>query len=202
MSALRLEVGDAVFLTNGKGGVAQARISAIRKGEIAVQMQEQQARTALSKGKALIIGRLHNAERLEWLIEKGQELGIGRIILAEMDLCGKGSVNAERWQRIAVSALKQSHQSWLCAVDVAPSLEEALDGVKGKGVFGYLADDEPPVSITAHSAADFAVIGPEADFSDNELTLMRRRGLVPVSLGPARLRSETAALAAAIILQL
>lgn len=202
VSALRLQEGDRLVLTNGHGETADACITRIQKGRVEVHLEGVTAHAPVDHAKTLIVGRLHHADRLEWLVEKVQELGIARLLVAEMDLCHKGRFNLDRLHRIAVSGLKQSHQAYLCYIEATNSLEAALQHLPDGGVFGYLGKAAPSETMAAHGKANFAVIGPEADFSDREVSLMLDKGLLPVHLGQTRLRTETAALAAAVFLQI
>jgi len=202
VSALRLLEGDRLVLTNGHGETAEARITRIQKGRVEVRLEGVTTHPPAEHPKTLIVGRLHHADRLEWLMEKVQELGLDRLTLVDMDNCHKGRLNLERLHRIAISGLKQSHQAYLCRLEIAKSLEEALQHLPEGGVFGYLGTQARSATMAAYGKANFAVIGPEADFSDKEVSLMLERGLQPVTLGATRLRAETAALAAAIFLQI
>lgn len=202
VSALRLLEGDQLVLTNGHGETANARITRIQKGRVEVQIVGVTTHPAADHPKTLVVGRLHHADRLEWLVEKVQELGVARLVIAEMDLCHKGRLNLDRLHRIAISGLKQSHQAYLCRIEATNSLEAALQHQPEGGVFGYLGTQAPSDTMAAHGKANFAVIGPEADFSDREVGLMLDKTLRPVMLGSTRLRTETAALAAAVFLQI
>jgi 16S rRNA (uracil1498-N3)-methyltransferase len=201
-SALRLQEGAEVRLTNGQGQLATAIVQEVKKGRVSVKILSIENYPLASAPKTLLIGRMHHADRLEWLVEKVQELGIKRILVADMDNCGPGKLNLERLQRIAISALKQSHQPYLCEIEAVKSLDAALATCMGAGIFGYISETTQPEPITMHATAAFAVIGPEADFSTQEVDFMLEKGLKPVSLGSTRLRTETAALAAAVFLQL
>jgi 16S rRNA (uracil1498-N3)-methyltransferase len=202
-SALRLAREDKVILTTGRGEIATATIADVSKGKIGVTIGQVSTFPKPPVEKTLVVGRMHHADRLEWLVEKCQELGLARLLIAETERSGAGRLNLERTERIAISALKQSHQPWLCKIDFAASLEKALGSCFGLGLFGYLPEGgDPPVSIRHYSDASYVIIGPEADFSLAEVALMQSLGLKPVSLGGTRLRTETAALAAAVHLML
>ena len=201
VSALRLVEGDNIVLTTGTGKTAKATILENKKGQVQVKIGA--IETADYKpSKALIVGKMHHVDRAEWLIEKGQELGLAKLVFVEMDRCGPGRVNLDRAKRIAISALKQSHQAWLMDIFYVDRLESAIQLCSGKGIYCYLAEDVLVSSNVSTTKADFAVVGPEADFSLEEVHMMKGSGLVPVSLGPTRLRTETAALAAAVFLQI
>jgi 16S rRNA (uracil1498-N3)-methyltransferase len=202
-SALRLQVGGSVVLTTGVGQIATAKVSSLKKGDVEVAVQSVAEHLVRPGAKTLVIGRLHHADRMEWLIEKAQELGLQRLIIADMDHCGTGKLSLERARRIAISALKQSHQVWLIDVIRTNSLAEATPLLADNTLYGYLPQDgAEPDTMHAQGHANAVIIGPEADFSASELALMNRLGYKPVSLGQTRLRAETAGLAAAVFLQL
>ncbi len=204
VSALRLATGDGCMLTNGQGITASATIHAIGKQQVTVTIGPM-AEVGRQRPRYLIMPRLQHPDRMEWLVEKCQELGLAQIIWTEMERCKKGSLNLARMQRVAVSALKQSQQAWLCQQVQMPTLADAITSLDGKrGAFGYIPPDathQSPGTLLPASA-DYVVIGPEADFSDAEVGYLKTHGLQPIALGQTRLRAETAGLASAVLLQL
>jgi len=201
-SALRLQTGARVMLTTGQGKTACARLMLGKKEVINIEIEAVTEHVRSGTGITVIIGRLHQVDRLEWLVEKLQEIGIAHLWVAEMDNCGPGKLSTDRLQRIAISALKQSHQPWLIETHISPSLAACLPAIGGPVVYGYQPEHGPTQKIQTQSLASSIVVGPEADFSHKEVAWMQQQGWQAVSIGNTRLRTETAALAGAVFLHI
>ena len=145
-----------------------------------------------------------NLDRIEWFIEKAVELGIERISFFFGQHSERRVLKMERLEKIAVSAMKQSLQSYLPKLDDALSFGELLKTITEEQRFiAHLPNDEPPVNLAKRATAtgQYAVlIGPEGDFSDKEIQQAVAAGFQMVTLGPNRLRTETAALTACQLL--
>jgi 16S rRNA (uracil1498-N3)-methyltransferase len=204
--ALRLRMGDHVLLLDGMGGRADATIVEMeRKGvEIAVQS------VVLDRAEGvpyivLAAGILSDKSRYEWCIEKGVELGL-REFIPLVTARSEGHFNANRARRVAVAALKQSQQSYL------PTLHDPLTLELVAGRFGSfqrvffchegMNRDQSLVRFlqTAPPAGrTLLLVGPEGGFSDDEFRCSVESGATAVWLGDARLRAETAAVAALVL---
>jgi len=148
----------------------------------------------------LAIAPTKNSDRLEWFSEKSVEIGVGRITLIHCEHSERPRINSERLQRIAISALKQSGRTWLPLISELQPFEQWVKSCSAelKGV-AHCIDGADKILLRdfilpAKSAA--IAIGPEGDFSPAEVRLAAVAGFQAVSLGEARLRTETAALAA------
>lgn len=196
---LRLQPGDAVELIDGRGGVFGAEVADDnpKRCQLRITREQQVARRAYAVHVA--VAPTKNLDRMEWLVEKATEIGIDRLSFLRCARSERRELKLDRLERIAVSALKQSGQAWL------PQLDELMD-------FGaFLATLDPATTFIAHlaegeriSLAQMAalgpgccvLIGPEGDFTPEEINQALARGIRPVTLGQTRLRTETAALAA------
>jgi len=196
---LRLGAGAPVLLVDGRGTLAQAIITEAnpKRCQLALGSRELVPRRPFYLHVAL--GPTKNLDRLEWLVEKAVEVGIERLSFLRCAHSERRELKLERLEKIAISALKQSGQAWL------PQLDELVDYDK------FLPELNPATTFIAHleagertalaqviGAAPCAcvLIGPEGDFSPAEIELALGHGIRPVTLGPSRLRTETAALAA------
>lgn len=203
IQVLRLRQGDAIELTNGKGAYAKAVLADVQKKGATVRIEsiEQMPRplVALHIG----IGMLKNASRLEWMLEKLTELGVQRIYLLQTKHVVKAHIKEERCAQILVSAMLQSRQCWLPVLQTGVSMENALaamENVPQKYIAHCAPGPKQPlynVEITHNNLA--VLIGPEGDFSAEEIQLATGNQWMPASLGTTRLRTETAAICAAAL---
>ncbi|WP_223284964.1 RsmE family RNA methyltransferase [Hymenobacter qilianensis] len=141
-----------------------------------------------------------NLDRMEWLVEKATEVGLDRLTFLRCARSERRELKLDRLEKIAISALKQSGQTWLPQLDeltdyaaFIPTLEPATSFI------AHLAEGERTAlsQVAARGANCCVLIGPEGDFTPAEINLALERGIRPVTLGESRLRTETAALAAA-----
>ena len=158
----------------------------------------------------LSVGVLHDAARMEWLIEKACELGVTQVNLLRSSRVQRSKYKLGRLEAKAVAALKQSARAWLPAIaeldfgDVLSLKPDAADGVTK--LIAHCDDSLERVHVRIAKPTPEGVhlmIGPEGDFTREEISAAQSAGFVGVTLGPARLRTETAAIAvlAALLLR-
>lgn len=146
----------------------------------------------------LAIGPTKNLDRMEWWLEKATEMGLDRFIPLKCRFSERKELKTERMRKIAVSAMKQSLKATLPVIeemtDIKKFLEEPFDGQK---FIAHCIEDQPR-QLLSHLIVKGqnvrVLIGPEGDFSPEEISLALTHGYQPVSLGDQRLRTETAAL--------
>ena len=139
---------------------------------------------------------------MEWLVEKAVEIGVGEITLLQCDHSERSFLKTDRLEKLAVSAMKQSLHTLLPKINPAVNLSEWLRSPLSAlysplKFIAHCEADKPrvPLATALQPGKDTVVlIGPEGDFSDEEIALALECGFQPVSLGPSRLRTETAAL--------
>jgi 16S rRNA (uracil1498-N3)-methyltransferase len=196
---LRLGPGARIGLLDGRGGRAEAEITAAGKGRCtAVIRARTQAQAERSARIHLAIAPTKQSERLEWLVEKATEVGVDRITPLLTTRTERERLRTDRLQRVALAAMKQSQRAWLPRIDAPTALAALItDPLPAQRFFGWCAEQTASL-MEAYSPAEDAVvlIGPEGDFDEAEARLLRERGFRAVSLGNARLRTETAAIAA------
>ncbi len=197
IKVLRMQVNDAIRITNGKGLLATALIQELGKKNCVLQIIESAQVDKPQPSINLAIAPTKNSDRLEWLVEKATELGIDNIYLLQCEHSERKVQKTERLEKIAVAALKQSQQCWLPLIhDVAPFKQQIELPVIGQKLIAHC--HETPKRFITESyipGSDVVLfIGPEGDFSENEVKLALGNGFQPISLGNNRLRTETAAL--------
>jgi len=191
---VRAREGEALTATDGGGGLARLRIEATRPA-VVVHVLE---RSAVPRpAEAVLWCGAPEGERGDWLVEKCAELGVTRLVpvdtaRARWSAAGRG----ERWQRLAVAALRQSRSAWRMQIE-APTPLAAIAGTDLPGT-RWLADPagERPGALEPGGGVGGAV-GPSSGFSDDERKFLSGLGFTPISLAGGRLRTETAALAMA-----
>ncbi|MGZ5302579.1 MAG: RsmE family RNA methyltransferase [Bacteroidia bacterium] len=204
VKVLRCFEGENITLLNGKGLVADAKIARpnVKACEISIHNIRLQPKPSAEIHIAL--ANLKKRDRVEWFIEKSVELGASSVILFRGDHTEKLTIDAERLKKIAISALKQSGNAWLPDLHIYQSLKMLLaeTDIKNKFIAHCETDQTQLLKYSYTKGEDALVlIGPEGDFSDNEIKLALDNNYVPVNLGPLRLRAETAALTALLTLQ-
>ncbi|MBC6996485.1 RsmE family RNA methyltransferase [Neolewinella lacunae] len=198
---LRKQKGDAIDLVDGRGGWYRGTVVSLTKREGLLDVAEVRRESSRTKHRlTLLVAPTKNIDRFEWILEKATEIGIDRIQPILTEHSERKQLRADRLERILESAMKQSLRAWLPQLEEMLPLGEALAQreAEEQGCFAYLgATAVPLLRDTTQAGRDVrVVIGPEGGFSPAEAALARELGYQWVSLGPQRLRTETAAIAA------
>jgi 16S rRNA (uracil1498-N3)-methyltransferase len=206
---LRLEPGDALTVFDGRGGEYAARIEAIRKGAVIVELQELSASNCESPLALTLAQGVSRGERMDWVVQKATELGVTRIvpILTERTVVKLDARQAERkrahWRGIAVAACEQSGRERIPDVAAPLGLQEFLQGIDSGATRLLLSPTGTQRVADLRTAAGGIVvlIGPEGGLAETEQRAAVAAGFRAVRLGPRVLRTETAAVAALTLLQ-
>ncbi len=201
---LRLREGNRITLTDGAGTEILAELLNVDPKKCIYQIISQRTLPANENLVRMAVCPTRKTERNEWMVEKMTELGVCNISFVVSEHTHHETINrmlnVERLGRIAQSAMKQSQQYFLPAISVFASLATYLDSVDTTEKYiAYLAEGQAPEHLLLQVKKNQPIsilIGPEGDFSKNEIVASIAAGFVPVSLGPYRLRTETAAVAA------
>ncbi|MBP5391864.1 MAG: 16S rRNA (uracil(1498)-N(3))-methyltransferase [Bacteroidales bacterium] len=206
---LRHKAGDTVFVIDGKGGLYNCTITSIslpKKGEAAVECrigEKSEGVGSRSYRLVMAVCPTKNMDRYEWFAEKATELGVDVIVPLISDHSIRTTVKKERLEALVLSATKQSLKSCLPEVEDAVSVSDFLLRDFGEGALKLIAHCEKGEKKTVREYVSTSpkplnvviMIGPEGDFSEREIALAREKGFLPLTLGPSRLRVETAAVA-------
>ncbi len=200
---LRMREGDIINVTDGRGNLYRCRILQANDRACVVEVAEQEFSISNSQFSIhLAVAPTKNPARMEWLVEKAVEIGVGEITLLQCDHSERTFLKTDRLEKLAVSAMKQSLHLTLPPINPAVSLHDWLNSQFSilNSQFKFIAHceaDKPrtPLAAAMQPGRDAVVlIGPEGDFSEEEIQQALAAGFQPVSLGPSRLRTETAAL--------
>jgi 16S rRNA (uracil1498-N3)-methyltransferase len=207
---LRLAPGDALTLFDGRGGEHAARIEALPKGAVVVEVGERSATERESPLALTVAQGISRGERMDWVVQKATELGVTRIVplLTARSVVRLDARQSERkrqhWQGIAVAACEQSGRTRIPDIAVPLGLYDFLQPGHEERATRLLLSASGGSGIDDLQAADGAVvvlIGPEGGLAESEQRAATAAGFLPVRLGPRILRTETAAVAALTLLQ-
>lgn len=193
-------VGDAVLLTDGKGIMAKAIIAGYDKSGCMVRIEER----IEDYGKRdfqfhLAVAPTKNRDRMDWMVEKSVEIGIEKITFIICKHSERQKIDLDRMERIAVAAMKQSLTSYLPEMTMMTfdNFIEAYGNGEGNKLIAWCGGGKEDEELAgANLSADniLLMIGPEGDFTPEEVAKANRCNFKNVKLGPKRLRTETAAL--------
>lgn len=196
---LRKKAGDRIFVTDGKGHLFEAEIidADHRKTQVKIISKRDMPSGRNFKIK-IAVAPTKNADRIEWLVEKAVELGVDEIIPMLCDRNERKVMKTDRLNRIIVSAMKQSLKCVRPILHELTPLKEVVESNKGyRMVMGYCDSRlERKEFVKEYKKGEniLIMIGPEGDFSPEEVKFAMENGVVPVTFGSNRLRTETAAL--------
>lgn len=199
---LRMREGSLLQAVDGRGHVLTCRLTEAHQKHARVEIVEV-AEEPLPWNFDITVGvaPTKHLDRMEWLVEKLTEVGINRFVPLLCRHSERRELKEERLRKIAVSAMKQSLKAVLPQVDPLTPLTQFLTQAQGQKFFGYCDADTPRVELAQALRPGMPVtllIGPEGDFDPSEVEAAVKAGFAPVTLGPSRLRTETAALVGAI----
>ena len=200
---LRLLEGDSLILLDGLGTLARAEILQTAKKRCAARILSLERQADTRRPVTVAVSPVKNAARYEWMLEKLTEIGVRRVIPLLTERTVREKMRADRLESIAVSAMLQSQQAWMTEVASPCNLSLLLgdEGYKRRYIAHCLPESRTDLrseSISAESSV--ILIGPEGDFTPGEINAAIAAGFMPVSLGEHRLRTETAAIVASVLL--
>lgn len=201
VQVLRMQSGQPLQLTNGKGQVASVTITKAEKKKCAVLVDKVAEHSARKVNLHLAVAFTKNTSRNEWLLEKATELGAISILPLVTTRTEKERIRHDRWRNIIISALIQSRQFHLPFLADATPLAGILQRFNGtpQKIIGHCIESEPRVPLSEAlkpGVETLMLIGPEGDFTQAEVDLCKGQGFLAVEMGKQRLRTETAAMAA------
>ncbi len=196
---LRQSVGKEVMVCNGRGWLYGTRIEVANKKRAEVTIENVDSNFGVEGKRDITIGvaPTKNIERIEWAVEKMVEIGATRIVPIISSHSERKTIKTERLKRIALSAAQQSLKGFLPVIDEPTPFAEFVKENKG----GYIAhcNESEKQKIEGGAEVYAVLIGPEGDFSPEEVALAKQFNYKEITLGTARLRTETAAVCAAYL---
>ena len=201
---LRKKAGENIFFTDGKGNYYQGSILSADPKKCTVSISE----TTKLFGKRnyslhVAIAPTKNLDRFEWFLEKATEIGIDTVTPVICQHSERRVLKTERSKKVLLSAMKQSLKTFLPEIHEAMPLEEFFKKeMNGQKFICHGSSTESFKNKMLPASHYTVLIGPEGDFTEDEIKLARENNFLPVNLGPSRLRTETAGVVACSIVSL
>ena len=205
VKVLRKKKGDPIKITDGEGSFYEAIITHPDSHQCTFTINKKIPEASKNFSIHIAISPTKNADRIEWFVEKSVEFGIDEITLIECDHTERQHLKIDRLEKMAVSAMKQSLKAKLPVVHPLVNFRNVILSSNTSEKYIAHVDAKNPnhlKNLVRPASSYLVLIGPEGDFSEEELLLADARGFKKISLGSARLRTETAGLAACHILNL
>jgi 16S rRNA (uracil1498-N3)-methyltransferase len=200
LRVLRLTVGDRILLTDGAGSFYDAEITLASHKRCTVRILSTHSQVALWQGHLHIaLAPTKNMDRMEWFAEKATEIGLDELTFLNCRFSERKSIKTERIRKTIVSAVKQSLKARMPKVNELTEFDSFIaQSFDGQKFIAHCYGGEKALLCDALIQGKDAtiLIGPEGDFSEEEIDRAEAAGFMPVSLGRSRLRTETAALVA------
>lgn len=198
--SLRKKLNDKVHITNGKGEVFEATIVDDNMNSCILNITNLvEAKFQTNYELHIAISPLKSQDRFEWFVEKASEIGISSITPIKCVRSEKTNIKIERLERIALSAMKQSLKTKLPTINELTDFEEFISAQTddfSKFIAWCETDKEELFSNMEIGKKTLILIGPEGDFTNEEVEMAVKKGFKPISLGQSRFRTETAAVLA------
>ncbi|MFT6333996.1 MAG: 16S rRNA (uracil1498-N3)-methyltransferase [Saprospiraceae bacterium] len=202
---LRKKMGDFVYVTDGKGHLYTGTIGLISKKEVEIVSLVEIEKQGAPHRKGIAISPTKNIDRFEWFLEKATEIGITDIYPFLSKRSERKVIKPERLEKRMVAAMKQSKNLHKPTLHPLIALKEIVYGDIGfeNKYIAHCMEPESALQKLYNSGTDAIVlIGPEGDFTEDEISLAAANKWIEVSLGKSRLRTETAGLVACHLLNL
>jgi 16S rRNA (uracil1498-N3)-methyltransferase len=201
---LRLKNGDTVYLTDGKGNMHKAEI--VDNNYLCTKVKIVETTPEYNKRPFYLhiaIAPTKSPDRFEWFMEKATEIGIDEISPIICEHSEKTHLKMERLEKILESATEQSFSAYLPKLNQLRTFNELItESTPSQKFIAYCNDTERlelKTSCLPHKPT-LVLIGPEGDFTENEIVLAKKNMFVPINLGNSRLRTETAGVVACTII--
>ena len=210
IKVLRLKEGDELMLMDGKGSFYRAEVTLVSNHHCMYRIVERQPPQHQWEGRVhLAIAPTKMNDRIEWMAEKATEVGIDELSFLNCQFSERRNLKTERIKKIVVAAVKQSHKAWMPVVnELEPFRQFISRQSSGHRYIAHCYNEVPRVNLFDElcrldaSEDALVLVGPEGDFSIDEVRYAVSQGFVSVDLGKSRLRTETAGLSAVMMMQL
>ena len=202
VQVLRMKIGEKLHLTDGKGNLFTASIAEADKKNCAVKIESLNFTTKKSKKICIAVSLIKNTTRFEWFLEKATEIGVTEIIHLLCSRTERQHFRFDRMNNILIAAMLQSQQTWLPVLQMPSSLQIVIDQSSYiQKLIAHCEENEKKTlgQLKIENSVQM-LIGPEGDFTSDEIKSAIQKNYLPVSLGNTRLRTETAGITAAALL--
>lgn len=210
LRVLRMKIGDEMVLMDGKGNYYRAEVTLAHTKHCMYEIKEQMPQERQWQGHVhLAIAPTKMMDRIEWMTEKAVEVGIDELSFLNCQFSERRLVKIPRLEKIMISAVKQSHKAWVTQLNEIVSFDTFIQQPReGRKYIAHCYEEVPRSYLfdelcqISESEDTTVLIGPEGDFSIDEVRRAVAAGYISVHLGKSRLRTETAGLSAVMMMQL
>lgn len=206
VQVLRMQNGEQLQLTNGKGILFTAEITDDNRKKCAVKVIQTNNEQRSTINIIIAISLVKNNTRFEWFLEKATEIGVSEIIPLICSRTEKATFKFERMKSILISAMLQSQQCLLPVLHEPVKFNQLVQSATQQQKFIAHCIDDAKRNLSDLNneglSSKIILIGPEGDFTTDEIDLALKNNFNAVTLGPTRLRTETAGMVAATLLKL
>ncbi|WP_027879061.1 16S rRNA (uracil(1498)-N(3))-methyltransferase [Mesoflavibacter zeaxanthinifaciens] len=199
VKVLRKKVGDILYITNGNGFLFTAKITIADQKNCVVSIENSEFKKPTDYKLHLAVAPTKMNDRYEWFLEKATEIGITSITPIFCDHSERKNVKLDRFEKILQSAMKQSLHLYLPTLNQPISFKDYINQGFSGDLFIAHCEETDKKSLKSEIKPNTEItilIGPEGDFSVNEIETAIKNKFIPVTLGNTRLRTETAAIVA------
>ena len=210
LRVLRLKSGDEMFLMDGEGNYYRAQVTIAATHRCFYEILEKLPQERQWQGRVqLAIAPTKMMDRIEWMVEKATEIGVDEVSFLNCQFSERRLVKTTRLEKIAVSAMKQSHKAFKPEINEMVAFKSFINAPReGRRYIAHCYEEVPrsylfeELQKTSGKEDATVMIGPEGDFSIEEVKMAIEAGWISVHLGESRLRTETAGLSAIMMMQL
>ena len=210
LRVLRLKSGDEMFLMDGVGNYYRAQVTIAATHRCFYEIMEKLPQERQWQGRVqLAIAPTKMMDRIEWMVEKATEIGVDEVSFLNCQFSERRLVKTTRLEKIAVSAMKQSHKAFKPEINEMVAFKSFINAPReGRRYIAHCYEEVPrsylfeELQKTDGQEDATVMIGPEGDFSIEEVKMAVEAGWISVHLGESRLRTETAGLSAIMMMQL
>ncbi|MEJ6777676.1 MAG: 16S rRNA (uracil(1498)-N(3))-methyltransferase [Crocinitomicaceae bacterium] len=191
---LRMKTGDEIGILNGKGSLYTCEIVVDNPKRCDLKVNGVKTENKPISEIHIAVGPTKQMERIEWFIEKATEIGITEVTLIECENSERIKIKTDRLEKKAVSAMKQSHRTFLPKINPLTNVNHFIKN-NPNGLIAHCFDENRAHINDVFTSVNCPIlIGPEGDFTLEEIKLAKEYGYKTITLGENRLRTETAAL--------
>jgi 16S rRNA (uracil1498-N3)-methyltransferase len=202
IQVLRMKQSEQLQLTDGKGKIVTAEIVDENKKATEVNVLSISHIPPLTSNISIAISLIKNNSRFEWFLEKATEIGISEIVPLICERTEKQNFRHDRMKNILVSGMLQSRQAWLPILHEPTKFSEIVKNSSQQNKYIAHCSEEKKIQLKNEAIKQSSIIciGPEGDFTKQEIELAKQNNFNPVSLGDTRLRTETAGIVGCVLL--
>ncbi len=200
-----MRCGDELHITDGRGTMYRCKVVDDNAKHCTVEVVESIPEYEKPEYRlTMAVAPTKNIDRFEWFLEKATEVGVSEVYAIECDHSERRQIKREREEKVITSAVKQSLKAYHPTLhDMTPVRQLMEMPFEGEKYIAHcnstLGEREYLGSLVKKSENTLILIGPEGDFSEEEITFALQNGFKPITLGRERLRTETAAVVAAVV---